>query len=234
MPSNIRENTYEPKIRTGPRGAAARTVLAAAIVANIGLGSTASATVEAPPWLGKPYEYVVIDQDVRGILTEFGRNLGVPVVLTEKVRGRARGEIRSKTADEFLKEISAAQDLTWYFDGSVLHVSADEEFSTQIIDAGVDGGSLTRELDRLGLSDRRFVIRATRNSAVVGVSGPPAFVAVVRQTAERMKPPPRVAGEDPRVRVFRGGVKDEVVRADGVRAAAPRPEPAKSEVGHAQ
>lgn len=225
MPSDIRENTYRPGMRGGATAA-----LAAAMIA----ASAPPADAAPPPWDGKPYEYVVVDQDVRGVLTEFGRNLGVPVVLTDKVRGRSRGEIRAKTAEEFLKRIAEAQDLTWYFDGSVLHVSADEEFSTQVIDAGVDGRTLSRELDRLGLSDRRFSVRATGDSGVVGVSGPPAFLAVVRQTADRLKPPPFVAGEDPRVRVFRGGVKDEVVRTEAARAAPPKAEPAKSEGGPAR
>lgn len=212
MSSEIRETTYSARALIGA---------AAAIV----LFATHPATAGQPAWAGKPYEYMVVDQDVRGVLTEFGRNLGLPVVLTDKVRGRVRGAIREKTAEAFLKRVAEGQDLTWYFDGSVLHVSADDEFSTQVIDAGVDGAALSRELDRLELSDPRFAVRATKNSSVVGVSGPPAFQTVVRQTAERMKPPVRVAGDDPRVRVFRGGAKDEVVRT----APAPRPASANPE-----
>jgi type II secretory pathway component GspD/PulD (secretin) len=223
MSSEIRETTYPPC----PRAPIWRAAFAAAFC----ISGSASTLAGTPPWAGKPYAYVVVDQDVRGVLTEFGRNLGVPVVLTDKVRGRVRGEIRANDADEFLRRIAEAQDLTWYFDGSALHVSADEEFSTQVIDAGVDGGALSRELDRLKLSDPRFAIRATADSHVVGVSGPPAFVAVVRQTAERMKPPPRVAGDDPRVRVFRGGSKDEVVRTQASRAPSPKPEQAGGEPG---
>jgi len=185
----------------------------------------AAAVSAAMEWQSRPYHYMVVDQDIRGVLTEFGRNVGVPVVLTDKVRGRVRGEIRTDTAGEFLKKVCETQDLTWYFDGSILHVSSDEEFSTQIIDVGgVGPQSLERELDRLGVRDERFPIRATSNSPLVGVSGPPAFIAVVKETAERMKPPPRVAGDDPRVRVFRGGAQAEVVKvpADAETKDAPK------------
>lgn len=219
MHTRLRKNTYA----STPFGENRRW---GGFLAALGLASggalifVSGAAAAAPPWAEKPYQYVVVDQDVRGILTEFGRNLGVPVVLTDKVRGRARGEIKAETASEFLKKVTEAQDLTWYFDGSILHVSADEEFATQIIDAGaIDGRAIERELDRLGVADPRFAIRATPNSSLIGVSGPPAFVAVVRETAERLKPPPRVAGDDPRVRVFRGGAQAEVVRTDS------RPEP---------
>jgi type II secretory pathway component GspD/PulD (secretin) len=219
MLGSIRENTYASTpqarfARCGRRSAAGATLILA-------LFATAPESAASAEWTEKPYHYVVIDQDVRGILTEFGRNLGIPVVLSDKVRGRARGELRAKTAGEFLQRIAEAQDLTWYFDGSVLHVSADEEYATQVMDVGVDSSALVRELDRLKLSDQRFSIRATPNSQLVGVSGPPAFIAAVRQTAERLKPPPRVAGDDPRVRVFRGGVKEEVVRTESAKAAQP-------------
>jgi type III secretion protein C len=213
MASEMRETTYRSDLRRVAGGVAFALLLGAP-----------AAIAAPPPWVGKTYAYVVVDQDVRGVLTEFGRNLGVPVVLTDKVRGRVRGELRAETADDFLKKISEAQDLTWYFDGSALHVSSDEEYSTEIIDAGVDGKALSRELDRLDLADARFAVRSTAGSGIVRVSGPPAFVAVVRETAERLKPPPRVAGDDPRVRVFRGGVKDEVVRTEAPRRASANPE----------
>lgn len=220
MVRRVRKNTYTStplgdfRLRLG--FVASSGLLAASLLA--GAISPASA---APEWAAKPFHYVVVDQDVRGVLTEFGRNVGVPVVLTDKVRGRARGELKADTAGEFLKKICEAQDLTWYFDGSILHVSADEEFATQIVDIGSVGTqALDRELDRLGVRDPRFSIRMTADSPLVGVSGPPAFIAVVRDTAERMKPPPRVAGDDPRVRVFRGGAQTEAVKTP----PAPKPE----------
>src|SRR5262245_30380884 len=66
-----------------------------------------------PNWFARPFQYVVINQDVRGILTEFGRNMGVPVILTDKVGGRVRGEVveRAKrdagyqTAGDFLTRL---------------------------------------------------------------------------------------------------------------------------------
>ncbi|MFC3691162.1 type III secretion protein [Chenggangzhangella methanolivorans] len=208
----VRENTYS----STPRAPKRLTGAASACLIGLAAASfcwSAARAAPSPVWAAAPYHYVVVDQDVRGVLTEFGRNVGVPVVLTDKVRGRARGEIKAATAGEFLRKICEAQDLTWYFDGSILHVSADEEFATQVIDVGTVGPqALEKELDRLGVRDERFAVRATGSSTLVGVSGPPAFLAVVRETAERMKPPPRVSGDDPRVRVFRGGAQAEVVR----------------------
>ena len=175
-----------------------------------------------PNWFARPFQYVVINQDVRGILTEFGRNMGVPVILTDKVGGRVRGEViertksdaRHQTAGDFLTRLAEANGLTWYFDGSILYVSVDQEFSTQLIEVGtLSSEVITAELRRLALMDERFSVRLAGDRGLISVSGPPAFVAIVRQVVEKLRPPPAIAGDDPRVRVFRGGAPAEVVRA---------------------
>jgi len=172
-----------------------------------------------PSWFARPFQYVVINQDVRGVLTEFGRNMGVPVILSDKVGGRVRGEVVERTksrqsAGEFLNRLAEANGLTWYFDGSILYVSVDQEFSTQLIEVGsLTSDAIVAELRRLILMDDRFSVRSAGNAGLISVSGPPAFVSIVRQVVEKLRPPPPVAGDDPRVRVFRGGAPAEVVRA---------------------
>ena len=171
-----------------------------------------------PSWFARPFQYVVINQDVRGILTEFGRNMGVPVILSDKVGGRVRGEViertKSKeTAGEFLTRLAEANGLTWYFDGSILYMSVDQEFSTQLVEVGtLTSDAIVAELRRLALMDDRFAVRSAGDVGLISVSGPPAFVAIVRQVIEKLRPPPTIAGDDPRVRVFRGGAPAEVVR----------------------
>lgn len=168
----------------------------------------------APKWFDTAYDYVVLDQDVRTALTEFGRNLGLPIVLSDAVSGRVRGRIEAKSAGEFLDRLSGANGLVWYFDGSVLHVSADREFVTRVLDAGrLSGKEVARQMQEFGLADERFSLRATPSGHVIIVSGPPAYINVVEQLVERMQPEPLVAADDLHVRVFRGGVMTEVVVA---------------------
>ncbi|PRD41749.1 type III secretion protein [Phyllobacterium phragmitis] len=176
----------------------------------------ASPAMAAPAGFAEPYNYVVLDQDVRVALTEFGRNVGLPVVLSDAVNGRVRGRIEARTAGEFIERLAGANGLTWYFDGSVLHISADKEFMTRVLDAGrLSGEAVASEMRELGLADERFSLRAARNGNVITVSGPPAYINVVGQLVERMQPEQVVAGDDPRVRVFRGGVMTEVVATHG-------------------
>jgi type II secretory pathway component GspD/PulD (secretin) len=199
-----------------------------ALVAVMVYAATAGAADYRPDWFARPYQYVVINQDVRGILTEFGRNVGVPVILTDKVTGRVRGEVaargdgeRQQTAGQFLDRLTEANALTWYHDGSVLYLSADQEFSTQIVEVGnLKPEAIVAELKRLSLMDDRFAVRGAGSIGMISASGPPAFIAIVRQLVEKMRPPPAIAGDDPRVRVFRGGAPAEIVRAlsDNARA----------------
>jgi type III secretion protein C len=181
----------------------------------VGLGTALATAHAAPAWFDTSYDYVVLDQDVRDALSEFGRNVGVPVVLSDAVSGRVRGRIEAKSAGDFITRLATTNGLVWYFDGSVLHVSADKEFVTRVIDAGrLRGDVVTDEMRDLGLADERFSLRAARNGHVITVSGPPAYINVVSQLVERLQPEPVVSGDDPRVRVFRGGVMTEVISTE--------------------
>lgn len=179
------------------------------------LSSVLPAQAASPPWFDAPYRYVVIDQDVRSILSEFGRNLGTSVTLSDGVEGQVHGAIRGTSAGPFLNDLTAANDLVWYFDGSILHVSAQAEQATRTIPTpGVEAGAVVREVRRLGLDDKRFALRAAPGGNAVTVSGPPAYRTAVEEVARATEPRPVLARDDPRVRVFRGGLPTETVSAD--------------------
>ncbi len=158
-----------------------------------------------------PYDYVVINQDLRGALAEFGRNMHVPVLCSDRVRGNVRGDVRAKTALEFLERLADGNGLIWYFDGSALHISLSEESVTEILNlGGVDGATVINEVRRLDLMEDRFRLEVGANPSALRISGPPAFVAVVRQVIRTIEPAPQMVGSDPRVRVFRGKRDAEV------------------------
>ncbi|WP_083265428.1 type III secretion protein [Sinorhizobium alkalisoli] len=175
------------------------------------LAAPIPAIAGAPRWYDSSYNYVLINQDVRDALNEFGRNLSIPVVVSDRIRGQVRGDVRAETAKGFLDELTQANGLIWYFDGSILHINTSDEFSTQIINIGrADGRSVIDEIERLDLMDERFSIRTTDNAPALRVSGPPPFIAMVKQVVSSVQPPPRAQMDDPRVRIFRGGQHKEV------------------------
>lgn len=180
---------------------------------GVSLVSNNSARGAEPKWPPSPYKYIVIDQELRDVLTEFGRNIGVPTKISAAVTGRrVRSELAVVGAREFLERICNSHGLVWYFDGTVLHINVEGEIRTELITLLlVRSDRLIDRLDADGVADSRFAVRTTGNSSVVSVSGPPPFLALVRQTVaaleKSMAPHPVrevTDGDEKRVRVFRG------------------------------
>jgi type III secretion protein C len=181
-----------------------------AVVVIAALAPAGAALALEPEWPAGPYKYIVIDQDVKGVLTEFGRNIGVPIDLSDQVKGRLRGRLGVAPAREFLDSLCESYGLVWYFDGAVLHVNARSEMRTELVSVGrLSPGEVNEKLTALGIADSRFSVRSTQDTGVVSVSGPPPFVSLVRQTLNALASAPPVRedshGDETRVRVFRGG-----------------------------
>jgi type III secretion protein C len=190
--------------------------LPAALIAVIALaGLIAPAQGSDPRWPDGPYKYLVIDQDIKDVLTEFGRNIDVPVEVSNQVKGRLRGQLPVATAKEFLNKLCESYGLVWYFDGATLHVSAKTEVKTELINIGrLPVKNLTDQLNTLGIADPRFPVRSTPDGGVISVSGPAPYLAMVRQTLTAMarSAAPVVredkADDEIRVRVFRGNTSE--------------------------
>ena len=165
-------------------------------------------------WGGKPYKYLIVDQDLRDVLVEFGRNMNLPTQIVSPIGGRrVKGPVHltaDETAEQFLQRICEGYGLVWYFDGAVLHISASEETDTELIklDRG-KSGEVLRRLGELGLSDPRFSVRVAEAGGMLSVSGPPAYRSMVRKAvlmAHRKRTAREVKIEDiAEVHVFRGG-----------------------------
>jgi type III secretion protein C len=176
-----------------------------AIVIAALTGLIGSAQALEPKWPQGPYKYLVIDQDVKDVLIEFGRNIGVSVDVSDQVKGRLRGRLTVVKAKEFLDKLCESYGLVWYFDGSTLHVNTKTEVKTELIDIGrVPSKQLTTRLTALGVADPRFPVRSTPNGGVVSVSGPPSYIALVRQTLTAMARVASVPENTRHVTIWRG------------------------------
>lgn len=84
--------------------------------------------------LEQPYPYVVIEQDLKDVLLELGRNLGIATQITKPVRGVVRGGTQpNETADAFLRRLGSAHDLVWFLDHDTLLVSTQRENKTESV-----------------------------------------------------------------------------------------------------
>jgi type III secretion protein C len=155
------------------------------------------------------YSYAVIDQDLRDLLTEYGRNINVAVQLSDEIHGHLRGPLPVATAQEFLDRLCERFGLVWYYDGSVLSVSLLTELRTELIDIGkAPARAVSDKLASLDVLDPRFPVKVTADPAMVSVSGPPPYVSRLRETVTMLARSLGRPGEqeDNRVRVYRGGL----------------------------
>jgi type II secretory pathway component GspD/PulD (secretin) len=167
---------------------------------------------ENPSWFATPYAYVLVEQDVRAALEEFGHNLGLIVVLSDKVRGQSRSNVRGESAGDFLTLLCDSNGLSWYFDGNILYLTTDAETGTRLFKArGQNLEQLQDYLASLDVYGKQMSVRPGPDGEELFVSGPPAYLAMVAQHVDHQQPP--VAAQAVRergVRVFRGGVVTEV------------------------
>ncbi|TJV92009.1 MAG: nodulation protein NolW, partial [Mesorhizobium sp.] len=71
----------------------------------------------------------------------------------------------------------------WYYDGLVLYVSAAQESQTRmLLMTSIRFDAFKGALDKLDISDERYVVKPVPGNGLVFVSGPPRFVALVEQT----------------------------------------------------
>ncbi|MFC6340085.1 type III secretion protein [Pseudomonas sp. CCM 7891] len=160
-----------------------------------------------PSWFTRPYAYVLVEQDVRGALEEFGHNMGLSVVMSDKVRGQSRSRVRAETAGDFLAALCDFNGLAWYFDGNVLYLTADAETDTRIFK--VHGRQLEQLQAYVASRDvygKPMSVRTGPDGDELFVSGPPAWLAMIEQHQnQQLTSTPMAATRERGVRVFRGG-----------------------------
>lgn len=177
-------------------------LIVAGLLASGGPGWTAE-----PKWPGGTYNYLVVNQSVRDALIEFGRNVGVSVQMSENIKGRLHGGVPQGSAREFLDWICNRYGLVWYFDGSAIHISNETENRTEVVKLDDDALSgLGERLDSLGIVDPRFPVTISHEERAASISGPPTYIALIKQTIATFGRPAvqPVADRPAKVRVFRG------------------------------
>jgi type III secretion protein C len=137
-----------------------------------------------PAWPVGSYEYVVVDQDLRVVLQQFGSNTGLRIALSDAVQGRVHGRLPSAPPREFLNHLAQVYALDWYFDGVEITISAASETQTHVLP--LQSVKFQKLYDSLAaaalLDDARYPLRSGLDSDTLVVSGPPRFITMVQQT----------------------------------------------------
>jgi type III secretion protein C len=167
--------------------------IAVAICLAFGLATVAprELTAAEPAWPAAPYDYVVIDQDLRTVLEQFGLNTGLRIALSDNVKGRVHGRMQPAPPRQFFDHLAEMFGLDWYYDGAVISVSAKSEAQTQLVKLGnASFTQLKAALDASGFLDPRYQLRQGAEQSIAIASGPPQYLAMVKKVATALSPEP--------------------------------------------
>jgi type III secretion protein C len=161
-----------------------------------------------PEWPTESYAYIVVDQDLRTVLEQFGINTGLGVVLSDAVQGRVHGRLPSAPPHQFLNHLTEMFGLDWYYDGVAIAVSAKSEAETETISLkDVSFSEFQRALESAGFIDHRYQLRAGPDKDSVIASGPPQYLVDVKQLAASLSP---AAAAPTQVMIIRGSSTSRV------------------------
>jgi type III secretion protein C len=122
-----------------------------------------------------------------------------PAVATGRVNGRFRGRIEA-----VFKEVSETYGLTWYYDGTTLHIYSLAELETKLMQVEpADTPRIERILRQMRLNDPRFPLRLASPEGQILISGPPRYVELVTDVIASVAETPSQPKGNVEVRVFK-------------------------------
>ena len=137
-------------------------------------------------WRTNNFNYVAQDKSLKDFIHDFAADQGVNVVIASDVDGTINGKF-NLTPQSMLDLLATSYGVTWYYDGSVLYVSAAGDVSSEVVPLGALGAAQFQEaLGRLGIYDSRFPIYYDRAHGTARVAGPKRYVDLVKQTLEAL------------------------------------------------
>lgn len=192
-----------------PRGLVV-SAIGPALVAVLLLAHAHARAVVPPAWKSTPYLIPAGDTTLEQIFADFRRLMSTPVELTEGVRGPTASSGQALPVDSLLDAMSARHGLNWFVFRNRLYVSLQAESSEARIKVlAARMPELRSYLAGIKLLDERFTWIEIASRDEVVVQGPPAYVALVRESALSVKPseaagpPPPPPPEPKQIMTFR-------------------------------
>ncbi len=150
----------------------------------------------------KPYSHYSDQEPVAQVLGDFARFEGYRVNVSQAVTGVMSGRFENVAPDTFLKALESAFGVRWYLAGGELHFYHESEWQKVLIHPQTgDPGALYRKLNASAVVSPQLPISSPAGGGVLTVSGPPAYVEMVRQAALALEG--NLAPERQAIRVFK-------------------------------
>ncbi|MBO1322586.1 type III secretion system outer membrane ring subunit SctC [Acanthopleuribacter pedis] len=139
------------------------------------------------PWKPEKYSLQVREEALNTVLQNFCADQGIYTIISEQITGTVSGQFTQLDPADFLNRLTAAYNLIWYYDGTVLYIYHSSEMASEMLTmqfAKIDRYMMA--LDAVQILDQRFPIRALESEGLVYVTGPPRYVELAVQTAVGM------------------------------------------------
>lgn len=130
-------------------------------------------------------KYVAQSDTVGSFFDRFSALLNYPIVVSKQAaKKRISGEFDLSNPEEMLEKLTLLVGLIWYKDGNALYIyDSGELISKVILLENISLNYLIQYLKDANLYDHRYPIRGNINDKTFYISGPPALVELVANTA---------------------------------------------------
>lgn len=197
----------------------------AVLLAATALATAPPAVAQEIPWRRVSFDLQAVNEPLNVFLTRLLTLQGISITTSGGVAtGRVNGRFKGQTEAVF-RELAETYGLTWYYDGTTLHVYSLAELETRLMQVEpVDIARIDRTLKQMRLADGRYPLRLSPDEGTVLVSGPPKYVELVAGVVARVAGAPSLAKNVIDVRVFRlryARAADTTVAISGVDTTIP-------------
>jgi len=149
---------------------------------------TAKVNETGVPWEQQQYFHYAKDVDIKSLLESFGAIQGINVVIDPAITGKVNGKFEGISPDQFLKQISDAHNLIWYYDGNILHFYPGSKIESRILSvSNLDSQKLLATLKSLNVTSPQSSVRVFDEGGVVFVSGPPGYIDLLEKLGSHIQ-----------------------------------------------
>lgn len=132
---------------------------------------------------GELFEFYGQEQPLTEVLTAIATHSGLGVRVSENIAADFSGLLKQRNSFEALNYLAATYDLVWYNDGATLFVDPINAMQSRLFQLDqVAARQVKNTMMALSIFDERFEWRSLNQKAILMVSGPPRYLALVEDT----------------------------------------------------
>lgn len=162
------------------------------------IGTTQAASLNSIRWQGDPFVMISRGTPLNAVITDFGTNYGIPVVISSKVTDEYSGRIQNKKPLDVISDLSRKYGLVWYYNNGVLYVYKTSELMSEVLPLdNITPEEVSRYLRNAGALDEHACnVKPETGISSVQLVGVPICVMSVTKLTEKLDSNAKQAAEN--------------------------------------